>query len=73
VITQVPPVAKEINQRGAGCAVPYEAEALANAFIRLLTDEDYFIRCREEAHAMAQDYTWEKIYDKLLLPLCKNK
>jgi len=69
VITRVPLVAEEIESRGAGIAVAYESPALAQAIKTLLTDEPFFKRSRQKAHEMAKDYSWDKIYDRLMKPI----
>jgi len=69
VITRVPLVAEEIESRGAGIAVAYESAALAQAMKNLLTDETFFKSSRQKAHEMAKDYSWDKIYDRLMKPI----
>lgn len=75
VITQVPPVAEEIQSRGAGIAVPYETDAFAKAIVKLLKDDLFFQECRKRTFVMAKDYSWEKIFDRLfkLIYETKNK
>jgi len=65
VITQVPPVAEEIQRDGAGVAVAGDPEAFAQGVLRLLTDQPFYQACRHGATRLAARYTWERIFDDL--------
>lgn len=69
VITQVPRVAEEIGERGAGIATGYSAGALKEAFVKLLREGPFFEQCRQNALAMAKDHSWDQIFDRLMEPV----
>ncbi len=73
VITAVPAVSEEIQKYGAGVRVAYDKEEMAGALTRLLTDDRYFEKARFQAHQMAQDYSWDHIFDRLFEPFCEQE
>lgn len=64
VITTVPRVAEEIAARGCGIAIPDDPPALAEAVVRLLTDDALWQTCRQNARAFAQEITWANVFDR---------
>ena len=62
IITRVPPIAAEIERAGAGIVIDYDAEQLAQAILKLLSDEEFYRRCRESALALAQEYAAERVF-----------
>lgn len=62
IVTKVPEVWKELQERGAGIGIGYDAKALARAVQTILTDEKSLQRYRENAWEMAKDYAWEHVY-----------
>ncbi len=63
VITPVPAIAHEIEERGAGLLSGHEPHQLAEAIVRLLTAPDYE-GYRQRARAMAQDYAWPRVFSE---------
>jgi glycosyltransferase involved in cell wall biosynthesis len=64
VITRVPHVAQEIADRRCGLVVDDTPEALADAIIRLLSDNQLRQEFRTNALRMAADYTWDQVFDE---------
>lgn len=64
VITRVPPIARDIEDREAGIAIPYDEDALVDAVDRLLSDDALWSRARANAANLAQSYAWAPIYDR---------
>ncbi len=62
IITRVPPIAAEIEKAGAGIIIDYDAEELAAAILKLLSDEEFYRRCRSNALALAQEYAAERVF-----------
>lgn len=63
IITKVPEIAFEIEVRRAGFAVNYDKEKIAEAMIKLLTDDGLWQECRENVRQLAIKYDYRKIYD----------
>lgn len=64
VIVRVPPIAREIEEWGAGIAIDYDQGQLVAALVRLLEDDAFHARCRERAIAYSANFTWERIFDQ---------
>lgn len=62
VITRVPEVAFEIEKAGAGIAIKYDKNELADALVRLLTDDVFYRKCRLNVLEFASKYTWENVF-----------
>lgn len=62
VTTDVPPIARVIEARGAGLVVEQTAPALAAALIALLTDRVAVERMSAAAFTLAQEYDWERVF-----------
>ena len=63
VMTDVPEIAHSIERQGAGCIVPYDADAAAAAIIRYLADPRMLQQAREAAGQVAIDYQWDRIFE----------
>ncbi len=63
VITQVPPIAREIARADAGIAIPYHCTQLAQAIIALLTQDELYARQRKNAIKFAELFSWRRIFD----------
>lgn len=63
VITPVPWIAEAIATHPMGACVPYDAEALADAVVRLMSDGELYARCRANARRFTENLSWEKIYN----------
>jgi glycosyltransferase involved in cell wall biosynthesis len=66
VITRVPEVAGEIEKAGAGIAIKYDKDELADAVVKLLTDDDLYRQCRLKAIEFASKHTWDEVFRKAL-------
>jgi glycosyltransferase involved in cell wall biosynthesis len=62
IITGVPPVAKEIAEHRAGIVINYDKSELADAVIRILTDDELFKEFRQNAVRLASKYGWVDIF-----------
>jgi glycosyltransferase involved in cell wall biosynthesis len=66
VITKVPEVALEIEKEGAGIAIKYDKDELADAVVKLLTNEDLYRDCRLKALEFASKFTWDDVFYEAL-------
>jgi glycosyltransferase involved in cell wall biosynthesis len=66
VITKVPQIAYEIDRENAGIAIDYDENQLVDAVVSLLTDDDLYKKCRENAVRLASRYRWGTIFEKAL-------
>lgn len=62
IITDVPPLAREIDREGAGLVIRYDKTELAEAIIRLLADEPFYRQCRENAIRLISKYQVDNIF-----------
>ncbi|MCX7848526.1 MAG: glycosyltransferase [bacterium] len=63
VIVRIPEVAEEIERRGAGKAIRYDAEELEAALEEIMGRHGEY---RARALAMAEDYEWGAIFERAL-------
>jgi len=66
IITKVPEIAFEIGEKKAGFAVNYDKNEIAEAMIRLLTDDKLRQECRENIKQLTLKYDYKKIYNEAL-------
>ncbi|MBO7543931.1 glycosyltransferase [bacterium] len=66
IITDVPMVAKEIEERGAGKIAAYDTASFAKALAEVLGNYGQFRKAAEE---MGRDYDWSLIFQKALSDL----
>src|SRR5260370_19427200 len=62
ILTNVPPIAPLLEERGAGRIVPYEAGALADAIVEYLTDRERLEQARTAAIALGAEYAWDRVF-----------
>jgi glycosyltransferase involved in cell wall biosynthesis len=62
IITRVPPIAREIEEAGAGIVIGYDRAELVEAILRLLHDEEFYQQCRVNAFNMAQRYRADRVF-----------
>lgn len=62
--TDVPVISSEVERRGAGFVTPFSAEGFADRVQRLWQD---YPKARASARAMGADFTYDKIFDRLLV------
>lgn len=66
ILTNVPHNAKEIEKRKCGIVVRYQKEEIANAVIKLLSNEQTLREYRENALIFAKEFDWNVIFSKAL-------
>lgn len=66
IITKVPEVAFEIEKEGAGIAIKYDKFELADAVVKLLTNDALYSQYRLKALEFASKHTWDDIFYKAL-------
>ncbi len=71
VLTDVPPIAKDIEERGAGKIARYDAAEFANSVSAILMDKDY-PQIRENARRLGEQYAWPKVFAEAFERLDKN-
>jgi glycosyltransferase involved in cell wall biosynthesis len=64
IITKVPWIAKEIEKVPMGIAINYNKYELISAITKLLSDESFYKRCRENAVEFASKLDWNKIFSE---------
>lgn len=64
LITDVPAIARELAEKGAGVIVEYSPEALAEAALRIFRDPEGYRRMRERALAVAREYDWDAVWSR---------
>jgi len=64
IITRVPWIAEEIERRPMGITVNYNKEELVNAVIKLLSDDEFYKKCRKNAIEFASSLSWSRIYEE---------
>lgn len=62
LITDVPEVARTIQQAGAGDIIPYDATRLAHALSELMLDTGRLAECKHRARALAERYDWNRVF-----------
>jgi len=61
VLTDVPPIAKDIEKKGAGKIAPYDASGFANAIASILGDEGY-PQTRKNARKLGVKFAWTNVF-----------
>jgi glycosyltransferase involved in cell wall biosynthesis len=64
LITDVPAVARLVDQRGAGRIVPYDAAALADAALAYLEAPGLLAGARAAAAVLGADFSWDRIFSR---------
>lgn len=67
IITKVPWIAEEIERMPMGIAIDYSKEELVKAINRLMTDNEFYKKCRENAIGYVSGISWDKIFDEALI------
>jgi len=62
IITRVPPISAEIERVGAGIVIDYDKRQLADAILKLLSDDEFYRRCRENAITLAHQYAADVVF-----------
>lgn len=69
IITPVPWIAEAVARREMGVVVDFDDTAVAEAAVRLLTNDEFYERCRKNALAYASQLDWNQIFDSALQSL----
>jgi glycosyltransferase involved in cell wall biosynthesis len=74
VVTDVPPIAKDIEKEGAGKIARYDAAEFASAVASILGGDDYS-QIRENARRLGERYAWHKVFSEAFdrLDVAENK
>ncbi len=64
VSTHVPPASKEIREEGLGIVTAVAAKEMADAILKLCSDEALLKKCREAAIIKAKGHNWTSIYTR---------
>ncbi|MBN1291348.1 MAG: glycosyltransferase [Candidatus Latescibacteria bacterium] len=64
LITDVPAVAREIKEKGAGVIVEHDPVKLAETVCGIFADEERYEHMRKRAVDMAAEYQWETIWER---------
>jgi len=64
IITKVPWIAREIERVPMGIAINYDKHELVNAITKLLSDENFYEKCRKNAIEFTSKLDWNKIFDE---------
>lgn len=62
IITRVPWIANEIEQKTMGIAINYNRTELVAAVLKLLTDDAFYEECSKNAKIFSSSLSWEKIF-----------
>jgi len=73
VITKVPEVAFEIEKWGAGIVIDYNKDELADAILKLLTNDELYYQSRKRALEFASNYTWDNVFYRAFKQMFINK
>lgn len=66
ITTDVPPISHEVQANGAGYIAEFTVQGFAEKILKLWSSEDQFRTCRRNARAMARDFEWPVIFDRLM-------
>lgn len=66
IITDVPPIAKDIVRKKAGLIAGYNADAFANAITHIIKSKRIYREFKNNAVKFGKDFSWDAIYKKAL-------
>lgn len=64
IITKVPDFANEIEMKTLGVAINYDVGELEEAIVKLLTDDEFYKKCRDNVLKYAANITWDYTYGR---------
>jgi len=67
IITKVPWIAEKIERMPMGIAINYDQEELVKAITKLMTDNEFYKKCRENAIGYVSGLSWDKIFNEALI------
>jgi UDP-N-acetylglucosamine:LPS N-acetylglucosamine transferase len=56
-------MAREIEAVNAGIVIDHDGDQLVAAITKLLSDEDFYLRCRENARMLAETYRADRVFE----------
>jgi glycosyltransferase involved in cell wall biosynthesis len=62
IVTDVPPIARLLEERGAGRIVPYEPAALEETIIEYLSEPQRLEQARAAAIELGAEYAWDRVF-----------
>lgn len=62
ITTRVPPIAAEIEREDAGIVIDYDKDQLAEAILKLLSDDEFPRQCSENAVNLAQQCRADRVF-----------
>ncbi|PIS08816.1 hypothetical protein COT75_05040 [Candidatus Beckwithbacteria bacterium CG10_big_fil_rev_8_21_14_0_10_34_10] len=66
IITPVPQVAKNIQEKKAGVLIKYNEKELVKAVGKLLTNDQFYWQARKNAFKLVKHLSWNNIFEKAL-------
>jgi glycosyltransferase involved in cell wall biosynthesis len=69
VTTEVPHLARLLEERGCGVVVEYDTAALVTGLLEILGDRERHDEYRAKARALGSEFHWDKIFERALQPL----
>lgn len=69
ITTHVPPLGKQIVEKGAGIMINDTKEDLAKAVMRLFADSQLYYKLMQQAICLSKNNTWENIYKKAFMDM----
>jgi glycosyltransferase involved in cell wall biosynthesis len=66
IITAVPWIAEEIEKKRMGIVINYDERELAEAVVKLLKDDEFYVESRENAINFASKLSWDQIFNNAL-------
>ena len=67
IITWVPWIAEEVKKKKMGLVIDYERNKFVDAVVKLLEDEDFYKKCRENAIEFVSEMGWDRVFEKALM------
>ncbi len=64
LVTDVPPIARELAEKGAGVIVEHSGKSLAAAILGLLDDPKDYVSMRENAVRFGAEFDWDRIWER---------
>jgi len=64
ITTRVSWIGEEVEKKPMGITINYNKKELVDAVVKLLQDDDFYKKCRENTIEFVSELSWDKIYDK---------
>src|SRR5437879_7547497 len=64
IITNVPEIARNIEDRGAGIVIDYSVPSFVNAVAKLIDNDNAYRAARKAAVRFASEYSWRNVFDQ---------